>query len=307
MSVTNLSKINLNLLLALEALLIQQNVSKAAEQCYVTQSAMSLSLKQLRDIFQDPLLIRGQASSMQLSNKAMALIEPVRQALQSLDKVFVTTEPLDLKHVKREINIGMTEYLVTLLFPKLFAIAKRQAPGIIFNVKPLQRVESNRVFVKRQIDLAIGFMFEPPQNLHSIPLFEERVACIARPGHPALQLPKPLSLKALGQYPQIIWSLREHYGQTSTGQWYQSQGIRRKVLASVPQPQHALQIVSQTDAITLMIKRAFDCVNTQQSLHAELVEFPAKSVHLFWHEITHNDPVLQWLRQQIKQLAAELT
>ena len=302
---TNLSKINLNLLLALDALLTQHNVSKAAQQCHVTQSAMSLSLKQLRDIFQDELLIRGQASSMQLSNKEINIIEPVKQAINQLEQVFMPKQTLDLKSIKRDINIGMPEYIADLLFTKIFKVVQRHAPNIVLNIRPLQRIESIQPFVQRQFDLAIGFVFNPPDALRSVELFEERAICVAKSSHPVFRLSSPFYLKDLARYPQIIWSMREHYAQTSTGQWYRARNIKRHVLASVTQAEQALEIVEQSEAITIMPKGAFAKFRSK-NLSSAPVEFPAKQVRMFWHEMTHNDPVLQWIREQIKQIVATL-
>ena len=88
MKINNLNRVNLNLLYALDALLKCSNVSDAAKSCNVTQSAMSGLLKQLRDILDDPILVKGASGKMYLSNYALTLLEPLREIMMGFSHFF---------------------------------------------------------------------------------------------------------------------------------------------------------------------------------------------------------------------------
>src|ERR1700722_6325781 len=113
------SNLNLNLLKDLDVLLREQNVSRAGAKLGITQSAMSLALKQLRYIYQDDLLVRGQSSKMTLTTFAKTLLPQVNQALQAVDTVFTAHLPFEPKHSQRTFHIGMSDYIAFVLLPKL--------------------------------------------------------------------------------------------------------------------------------------------------------------------------------------------
>lgn len=300
MSKTNLLGINLNLLMALDALLNTQSVSLAAEQCCVTQSAMSLSLKQLRRIFNDQLLIRGQASRMLLSNKATSLIEPVKAALAQLNHVFsIEDQPLDFANIKRALNIGITTSITSRLLNRIFDTIHQRAPGITVNFKTFQLATDTKAFLNRSVDLAITFNADAHLDLHCQLLYAEPLLCVAHHAHPVFKHKAPISLATLAQYPQILWSLRENHDQTLTARWYEAHNTKRDVLASVPYIHQALELAARHhEAISLCVPSAI-----HQAHHPDLrsipVDFPNKEHALFWHDITHNDPVLKWVRSLI--------
>ncbi len=156
MSNSNLSEINLNLLKALDALLMEQNVSKAGAKLGLTQSAMSLALKQLREVYQDDLLVRGQQGKMSLTPFAKNLITPVRQALRDIETIFVSHLPFEASTSQRTFHIGMSDYIGLVLLPSLMRAITQFAPHVKIVQHAINYLDSLQPFEDLGLDLVIG-------------------------------------------------------------------------------------------------------------------------------------------------------
>src|SRR3990167_5206841 len=129
----NLYRINLNLLKVFVVLMREQHVSTAANSLGLTQPAVSNSLQQLRELFQDELLIRS-GKKMVPTQKALLLAPQIQQALNQLETVIFFSEEFDYKTSSREFRLGMTDYAEYVLLPKLYERIKEVAPHISLKV-----------------------------------------------------------------------------------------------------------------------------------------------------------------------------
>src|SRR6185369_14601673 len=122
-----LGAVNLNLLRALAALLAESSVTRAAARVGVTQSAMSHSLRQLREIFDDPLLVRG-PRGMALTPRAQELSGPIRRGLAELSRAVAAGEPFDPARAARTFTLLTADFYSVVVLPPLFEILRREAP-----------------------------------------------------------------------------------------------------------------------------------------------------------------------------------
>src|SRR6202000_282546 len=121
-----LNRFDLNLLIALDALLHEKNVTRAAERVFLSQPAMSASLQKLRDFFQDQLLVRV-GRDMELTPRAQSLVQPVREALLKVQATLGTHPTFDAATVRRTYTVIATDEAIPELVPRVLNRMAREA------------------------------------------------------------------------------------------------------------------------------------------------------------------------------------
>src|SRR5690242_17900750 len=150
----NLNSLDLNLLVALDSLLREANVSRAAMRIGLSQPAASHALQRLRDLIGDPLLVRNGAR-MELTPRAAALRAPLAQALDQVRSLFVP-DAFDAAHSERQFRLMMPDLAVELLVPRLMEKIMSSAPNARIDVVPWRGPETFTAEFARTIDLVIG-------------------------------------------------------------------------------------------------------------------------------------------------------
>src|SRR5262245_42333914 len=177
----NLAGINTNLLVALNALLREQNVSRAAESMGLTQSSMSHALAQLRAHFGDRLLVPS-GRRMVLTERGRTLVEPVGLAVAQVERVFTPVSGVDPSTSDRTFRIVATDNIEVFLLPKLMARLRKQAPRVALRVHHLP-FDWMRALANGEADLKLGRQYRIPLAFRSEELFEERFTCVVRHDH----------------------------------------------------------------------------------------------------------------------------
>ncbi|HEY0136396.1 MAG TPA: LysR family transcriptional regulator, partial [Nannocystis sp.] len=180
-----LSDINMNLLLALEALLVEANVTRAARRVHVTQSAMSHTLAQLRELLGDPLLIRGRGG-MVLTPRAQALAAPLGLGLRQLQRALGEEVGFDPASTTRCFTLAMGDFVSVLLMPALLQRLRAAAPAITLEVAAIDRRRNAELLESGEHDLVVGVRLEPAPGLIVDPLISQRFVCVVREGHPEI-------------------------------------------------------------------------------------------------------------------------
>src|SRR5258708_5379561 len=152
--IMNLKSLDLNLLVALDALLLEANVSRAAMRIGLSQPAASHALQRLRDLIGDPLLVRTGAR-MELTPRAQALRGPLAQVLDQVRGLFVPDE-FDAASSERQFRLMMPDLAVELLMPPLMEKVTRLAPNVAIDVVPWRGPPIFPTEVARTIDLVIS-------------------------------------------------------------------------------------------------------------------------------------------------------
>jgi LysR family transcriptional regulator, nod-box dependent transcriptional activator len=182
-----LDNFDLNLLVAFEALLEERNVTRAARRLNVTQSAMSASLKRLRESFQDDLLVLH-GKKMIPTQHALNLAPEVSSALMRLKSLIATSTRFDPTTSRRRFRISASDYLTTVLIGQLIELLQIEAPGIRLNLS-LPSSESSARLEAGEIDLLLTpdeFMTsDHPREL----LFEERHVIVGCSNNPVMRAP----------------------------------------------------------------------------------------------------------------------
>lgn len=303
MADARLGAINLNLLTALDALLAEGNVTRAAARTGVTQSAMSHSLRQLREMLGDPLLVRG-PSGMTPTPRATALREPVRRGLVELSRALAATE-IDPRDAKRTFTVSSGDFFSALLLPPLLD-ALREAPGIDLNVRPADPGRDDLLLEAGEVDAVIAVAVAERATLRRVRLFTETFACLVRADHPAVG--ETLTLETYASLSHALISPRGS-GPSFVDEALAREGLSRRIALRIPFFLAAPTIIARSDLVLTAPRRVAREFAKTLPLRVLPPPIPVASftVHLIWHERDDADPVHAWLRKAIVRAAQVAT
>ncbi|MDN7125093.1 LysR family transcriptional regulator [Pseudidiomarina terrestris] len=181
----NIKDIDLNLLVYLDMLLRERNVTKAAAQLNITQPAMSNGLKRLRSLLNDPILVRT-SEGMIPTETAKRMQDPVRQILYSVEEMVQPARDFEPASTDRVFRIMASDYAASTLMPKLLASLKAQAPMVTLDIMTPSDISFHDV-ENGKVDIAINRFEKLPQSFHQKALWEDDFSCLMRNDHPLLQ------------------------------------------------------------------------------------------------------------------------
>lgn len=181
----DLSSLNLNLLLSLEALLAEMNVTRAARRLGVTQPTMSRALRRLREELDDALLVRSGQGFVR-TPRGERIHASLRDGLQALRRALQVPD-FDLSTVQQTIVVAAQDVVGVFLIPALLRRMAEEAPGLSLDMVPLHSSDLAPQLEGGTLDLAIGVNFPDAPGLCRRLLFRDGWICLARPGHPSLK------------------------------------------------------------------------------------------------------------------------
>ena len=302
----NLSRVDLNLLVHLHALLAERSVTRAAARVGLGQSAMSHNLARLRDLFSDELLTRG-PEGLRPTPRALALVEPVRIALAQIQVLVSRDEAFDPRTAERTFSVGLPDSMEILIVPSLLAYLREVAPGIHLR---LHNIDSSKLLDDLdadRLDLAVGYgVFAQGQAHHKRRLlFTETYLCMFNAERTGITA--SISLDDYLRLPHVLTSLRP--GERGVvDDALEKLGLRRTVVLTTPRFLAVPSLVARAPVVVTMHARLarFFAAELGLSLSLPPVELPDMAVSLLWHASYDHDPAHAWLRQMIVRLVAEL-
>jgi len=304
----NLSRVDLNLLVHLDALLTERSVTRAAGRVGLGQSAMSHNLARLRDLFGDELLTRG-PDGFRLTPRAQALVEPVRIALAQFQALVSRDEAFDPRTAERTFRVGIPDSMEILIVPSLLAYLREVAPGIrlrlhnIDSAKLLDDLDTDRV------EIAVGYgVFAQGQAHHKRRLvFSETYLCMFNAERTGIAA--PISLDDYVRLPHVLTSLRQGEGERGVvDDALAKLGLRRTVVLTTPRFLSVPFLVARAPVVVTMHARIAQLFAAEHglSLSPPPVKLEETPVSLLWHASYDHDPAHAWLRQNVVRLVAEL-
>lgn len=245
----NLAALDLNLLVALDALLLESNVGRAAMRIGLSQPAASHALRRLRDVLGDPLLVRVGAR-MELTPRAQALRGPLAQTLEQVRGLFIP-DVFDARQSDRHFRLMMPDLAVELLMPPLMKKLDSVAPGVRINVVPWRGPAIMTAEFTRSLDMviSIGNAFN---GFHRQLLYVDSDALAVRKGHPAASRLKTTDgfLKA-----RHIAVVLRGQSEDLIDDWLRSKKLERQIALVVPSYIEALHVVARTDLVAFVPRR----------------------------------------------------
>jgi DNA-binding transcriptional LysR family regulator len=290
-----LRRLDLNLLVTLDVLLSEHNVTRAAERLNFSQPSISVHLAKLRDIFNDPLLLPG-PRGMRPTARAEELREPLRLALEALSIAVSPAAAFDPAQAENTWRVAASDYAESTILLPAMAGLRAAAPGTQLAVLNLAPPLIARQAEQGIIDLAFHTSEEAPQGMRHRLLFKERYVLAGRAGHPRLKR-KP-TLKQFCELEHVIISPDGGGFSGVTDKVLAQAGMTRRVVLSVPHFLFAISALACTDLVAMLPERL---VRNTPALRVvpPPVEIPGYEMAMLWHERLHRDPAHQWLRDHI--------
>jgi len=295
----NLAGIDMNLVVALDALLQERNVTRAAKRLGLGQSATSHALARLRLVFDDPLLVKA-GRELVLTERATALVGPCARAVSELGRLFAAPTPFDPRTARRTFRVVATDNLEVYVLPRLAAILAKEAPFLDLRFRPFH-ADWATTLRQGHFDLKLGRSSEVPAGLRAEELFRDRIVCVARRGHP---MGPRLSLR---QYAALSHILVAPAGSERgfMDDVLAAEGLERRIAIVVPHFLPALFAVAASDFVLTVPARLLRAVPALRlrttSLPSQSAEYALSQV---WPERFEDDEGHQWLRQAIRRALA---
>ena len=295
-------RLDLNLLVALDALLAERSVSLAAERICLSQSATSSALGRLRDYFADELLV-VKGRQMVLTARAEGLVEPVRAVLEQVRTTISVTPPFDPATSDRTITIMASDYVAEVLLADAFRDLAADAPNMRFEIAPmadalLETLERGTVDLILTIDYAIST--DHPSQI----LFEDDYVVVGWSENPAMAGPMTRDL-----YFELS-HVTARFGKARTPvfeDWFvRRQSQRRRVEIVAPSFLSVPGFIIGSNRIATMHRRLATKLATHLPLTIKPVPLAIPSIReaAQWHISNNNDPAIRWL---VERLAAAAT
>ena len=294
----DITQIDLNLMVALEALLEERSVTRAGKRLRLSQPAVSNALSRLRELFDDPMLVRS-GSGMMPTPRALTLLPQVREALAQLRRVISSPAPFAPSTASERFTLLATDFIEMVVLPGLMARVSRSAPGVTLDVRPFGEVPPQEGLASGALDLVLGVFSEAPTGCHTEKLFSEGFLCAVRRGHPVLA-EGPLTLERYAALPHLLVA-PSRSSKGAVDNVLQRHGLSRHVALYVAHFLVAPLVIAQSDLVVTLPARAARLLAPHHDL--ALLEPPVVlsgfTVSQVWHERTQDSQPHQWLRAQI--------
>ncbi len=297
----DLRRYDLNLLVALEALLDEASVTRAAARLNLSQSAVSATLDRLRHTFNDPILVRA-GNRMELTSLARRLQGPLKAALASIQATLDVPREFDPAKSPFHARLALSDYGGLLVLPTLHRLLRKDAPGFTIEVLPKYKDDVLTRLPTGDIDLATAAEVPQRPGLFSTPLVNERFVVAVRRGHPLSR--GKLTVARMLQHPHVTVTA---HGTTDAivGRAFKAHGHERCVMVTVPVFSSAIALASESELVSIVperiatwLEKRFDLALLEPPL-----DIPGYTLHLCWHLRTEHDPAHQYLRQRVLDAA----
>jgi DNA-binding transcriptional LysR family regulator len=307
---TLFDKIDLHLIRVLHTVLTERSVSKAAIRLGMYQPAVSASLKKLRELAGDPLLVRSGAG-MVPTDAGLRMLAPSASILRAAESMFSDARGFEPSSARQTFRLAASDFLDPLFLPQLVTQIKQQAPHGGIEILPLSAESDYRArLAQGDMDGVIGNWLRPPDDLHLGRLFGDEVVCLVARDHPAVRRSSQAGWDAAS------WLAAEHIAPTPThpgargviDEHLDSLGLQRNITARCPHFGLIPSMVAST-LLVLTTGRQY-CERYVDKLPVKIlpcpVPFPRLLYYQLWHERTHTSSAGRWLRERVKSVAASL-
>jgi DNA-binding transcriptional LysR family regulator len=302
--------LDIHLIRILYLLLVEKNVSRVALKLNQPQPSISASLRKLRELTGDPLLVRG-ARGMVPTQHGESLLRPAKRILDETESLFIKKTPFVPQEEARTFNIAAPDYLDSQFLPNVVSMLRRGSPKsrvVIHNLGPGS--DYLRMLSDGDMDLVIANWDEPPPHLHISKLFEDPIICVMHAASPYakrtasdamtlddyLTLPHVAPSQMVAGYGGVIDSFLER------------QNLRRNVVVESAYFGLIPYMLTQSDLVLTTGRQFVRFYENALPLKifSVPVKFPPMRFYQLWHERVHQAPEHKWLRDQVTAAAKAL-
>ena len=310
----NINRVDLNLLVYLDVLLRERNVTKAASQLGLTQPAMSNGLRRLRELFADPILIRT-SEGMTPTERALELQPTVREVLATIDKAVQPQNEFEASESDRVYRIMASDYAESTLIPQLLTHLREKAPGVILDIVTPSDVSFLDV-EQGKVDMAINRFDSMPQSFHQKAIWKDSFSCLLSVDNPILE---HFNLEAYLNA-QHVWVSKTGMG-VGVGvnphdvqrlgwvdEFLGKQGRRRNIAVFTRHYQAAMLLAEQKDLLVTLPSKAaqLQMNNPRVVIKTPPFDIPAFELKMAWSPLLQHNPAHQWMRRLISDIAKSM-
>lgn len=297
----DLHGIDLNLLVAFDALMKERSVTRAGIRIGRTQPAMSAALSRLRGLLNDELFIRSPAG-LQPTPRALDLAEPIGHALTEIQRTLEFTQTFDPTTSTATFSIALSDHPTFRVLPVLLDALRQKAPGITLHIRNfIARDDAITLLDAGEADLTIGVPPSETGRILTRPLFSENFVCVMRRDHPAamvpLDLPAFLSLSHLLVSPE-----NDHFGLVDAA--LAKMGHKRRLAVTLPTMYAAPLLIARSDLIATLMAGVIPASGRAETLAIRPLPFDLDPIGftMSWHRRNDVHPAQRWLRDFVANL-----
>jgi DNA-binding transcriptional LysR family regulator len=294
----HLHRIDLNLLVVLDAIFSEGGITKAGEKLHLTQPAISHALGRLRELFGDPLFVR-EGRRMVPTPLARSLMQPVRRALHSLEVTLNESQRFDPATTQRHFNIAIRDVLEAIVLPPLLTRVADAAPSVDISAIRVDRRSFESELAAGSLDAVLDVLLPMSEDIRHQRISVDRLVVVARKRHPAT-LKKNFDLAAYLRAHHVLVSSRRS-GPGLEDVELNRQGLKRRIRLRCQHYFAACRVVAESDLLLTMPERYARIAN--QQFGNQILEFPmdmpSMDAYLYWHASVDNEPASRWLREQL--------
>jgi DNA-binding transcriptional LysR family regulator len=291
---------DLNLLVALDVLLAEGNVTRAAERLRLSPSAMSRTLARLRETTGDPLLVRA-GRGLVPTPRAVELREKVSQLVQETEAVLRPAEEPNLEQLVRTFTLRTSDGFVENFGPALLGRIGAEAPGV--RLRFVQKVDKDSDPLRQgAVDLETGVIADTMgPEVRAQALFRDRFIGAVRIGHPLSRGRITAARYAAGRHLLVS---RRGLEKGLIDEVLQPLGLEREIVTIVGGFAAALALARASDLIATVPERHTGSLRTGMHSFSLPIPTPEITVSMFWHPRLHADPAHRWLRECVREVCA---
>ncbi|ALV06980.1 LysR family transcriptional regulator [Roseateles depolymerans] len=293
------NRLDLNLLVTLEALLTERNVTRAAARLHLSQPAVSAQLNRLRDVFDDPLLLPAQRG-MTPTTKALEILEPLRAALDQVRGAVTSHLEFDPSTASLVVTMAGSDYMQTAVVQPLVLRLRKRAPGLRVAVRHLDPHQIDAQLSRGDVDVGLLMPSEAPPSARQRHLFHERYVLIARRDHPGVQ--GTLTARQFAKLEQVIVSPSGGAFSSPVDQALAARGLKRTVVLSAASFLFVPDIVMKSDLVALVPERLVKGRSSRLQVLECPVPIEGFEMAMVWHERNHGHVAQRWVREEILAL-----
>lgn len=297
----NPKDIDIHLLRCYDVLMDERSVSRAAQRTNLSQPAMSIALRRLRQFFGDQLLVRSH-NKMVPTPRALSLWDAVRKVLEDLNKLSTNSLTFDPTSSSAQFTFTIPAYISYVLLPELMKRLEKTAPNIVIVTRAPNRERAAEWLEKGEIDFRIGWIRESQPTLRSKSLYKDQFVCLAREGHPRIK-----GRLTLGQFYSIghVSVDRNSDSGRAIYQAVNPVGPKFRIKLLVQDMLIVPYIVANSNLIAIVPRRLASQFVKQLSVRLFPVplKLPELEIALYWHQRTHLELASEWMRNTISDVA----
>ncbi|HEX4896675.1 MAG TPA: LysR substrate-binding domain-containing protein [Solimonas sp.] len=293
----HLHRIDLNLLVVLDAIFSEGGITKAGAKLHLTQPAISHALARLRELFDDPLFVR-EGRQMVPTPLARSLIEPVRRALRSLEVTLNERQRFDPATTDKRFTVAVRDVLESTVLPPLMHTVSTQAPGVDLSAIRVDRRDLESELAAGTLDAALDTLLPLSPRVRRQRIALDRMVVVVRKGHPGVG--RRLSLPQYLKQDHVLVSSRRS-GPGMEDVELSRHGLQRRIRLRCQHYYSACRVVSETDLVLTMPGHHARLTNAPfgNRILPLPLEMPPFDAYLYWHENVDNEPANRWLREQM--------